>query len=56
MHSSHRGLSSGRVNPCAQSGHKVKGSRSFQFDVIPQQRQDIGMVSAPATFYLPGSP
>ncbi len=37
-----------------EAEHRVKGSRSFQFDVVPQQRVDIGMVSAPATFYLPG--
>jgi polyferredoxin len=35
--------------------HKVKGSRSFQFDIIPQQAPDVGMVSAPATFYMPGN-
>ena len=38
-----------------QSGHKVKGSRGFEFNVIPQNRQEIGMISAPATFYMPGS-
>lgn len=37
------------------SGHKHKGARGFHFDIIPQRRQDIGMISAPATFYLPGS-
>jgi cytochrome c oxidase accessory protein FixG len=37
------------------SSHKVKGSRGFHFDLVPQQRQDIGMLSAPATFYIPGS-
>jgi len=37
-----------------QSHHDIKGSRSFFFDVIPQRRRDVGMVSAPATFYLPG--
>ncbi|MCO6414139.1 MAG: cytochrome c oxidase accessory protein CcoG [Thiogranum sp.] len=37
------------------STHKVKGSRSFEFDVIPQYRQELGMISAPATFYMPGS-
>jgi polyferredoxin len=36
------------------SGNDTKGSRSFFFDIIPQRRSDIGMVSAPATFYLPG--
>lgn len=36
------------------SDHDVKGSRSFFFNLIPQQQQEIGMVSAPATFYLPG--
>jgi hypothetical protein len=37
-----------------QVEHRIKGSRGFQFDVIPQQQLDIGMISAPATFYLPG--
>jgi len=37
------------------SGHKLKGSRSFEFNIVPQTRREIGMVSAPATFYLPGS-
>ena len=37
-----------------RSGHRRKGARGFQFDVIPQQRQEIGMISGPATFYLPG--
>jgi cytochrome c oxidase accessory protein FixG len=37
-----------------RSNHDVKGSRSFSFDLIPQQQQEIGMVSAPATFYMPG--
>ena len=36
------------------SGYKHKGSRSFQFDLVPQTRQEIGMVSSPAIFYLPG--
>jgi len=34
--------------------HREKGSRGFFLDVIPQQRRDIGMISAPATFYMPG--
>ena len=38
-----------------QSGQRVKGSRSFMFDVIPQQKHEIGVISAPATFYTPGS-
>ena len=38
-----------------RSNHNEQGSRSFFLDVIPQKRQDIGMISAPATFYLPGS-
>ncbi len=38
-----------------ESSHRIKGSRSFYFDVIPQQRQEIGMISAPATFFMPGS-
>lgn len=37
------------------SMHKIKGSRSFEFDVIPQYRKELGMISAPATFYMPGS-
>ena len=37
-----------------QAEHREKGSRSFQFDIIPQQLMEIGMISAPATFYLPG--
>jgi len=36
------------------SGHEMKGSRSFAFNIIPQQRRDVGMISAPAIFYLPG--
>jgi polyferredoxin len=36
------------------SGYKHKGSRGFQFDLVPQTRQEIGMVSSPAIFYLPG--
>jgi cytochrome c oxidase accessory protein FixG len=35
-------------------GHRVKGSRSFQFDIVPQRHKGIGMISAPATFYIPG--
>ena len=38
-----------------RSSHSEKGSRSFFLDVIPQQRRDIAMVSAPATFYMPGN-
>ena len=38
-----------------ESAHRIKGSRSFHFDLIPQQRQEIGMISAPATFFMPGS-
>ncbi len=38
-----------------KSGSRHKGSRSFQFNIIPQTRHEIGMVSAPATFYMPGS-
>ena len=38
-----------------ESGHRVKGSRSFNFDIVPQRRQEIGMISAPATFFVPGS-
>ncbi|VAW77308.1 Type cbb3 cytochrome oxidase biogenesis protein CcoG, involved in Cu oxidation [hydrothermal vent metagenome] len=37
------------------SGQKHKGSRSFEFNLVPQSRQEIGMISAPATFYMPGS-
>jgi len=37
-----------------QSGHDVKGSRSFVFNIVPQQRSELGMISSPATFYLPG--
>jgi polyferredoxin len=36
------------------SSHDVKGSRSFAFNIIPQDRRDMGMISAPAIFYLPG--
>ncbi len=36
------------------SGHKLKGSRGFAFNAIPQQRHELGMLSAPATFYMPG--
>jgi cytochrome c oxidase accessory protein FixG len=35
-------------------GHRTKGSRSFHFDIVPQRRQEIGMISAPATFFIPG--
>jgi cytochrome c oxidase accessory protein FixG len=38
-----------------RSSHSEKGSRIFFLDVIPQQRRDIAMVSAPATFYMPGN-
>jgi polyferredoxin len=38
-----------------ESGHRTKGSRSFRFDAIPQLRHEIGMISAPATFFIPGS-
>ena len=38
-----------------ESSHRVKGARSFYFDIVPQRRQEIGMVSAPATFFVPGS-
>ncbi|MFQ5643749.1 MAG: cytochrome c oxidase accessory protein CcoG [Thiogranum sp.] len=37
-----------------RSNHDEKGSRSFFLDIVPQKRQDLGMISAPATFYLPG--
>ena len=37
------------------SGHRHKGSRSFEFNLVPQMRQEIGMISSPATFYMPGS-
>ncbi|TCK17088.1 cytochrome c oxidase accessory protein FixG [Thiogranum longum] len=36
------------------SGNRHKGSRSFEFDLIPQTQPEIGMISAPATFYMPG--
>jgi cytochrome c oxidase accessory protein FixG len=36
------------------SGQDVRGSRSFAFNVVPQRRRDLGMISAPAIFYLPG--
>jgi cytochrome c oxidase accessory protein FixG len=36
------------------SEHDIKGSRSFEFNVIPQRRQELGMISAPATFFMPG--
>jgi cytochrome c oxidase accessory protein FixG len=38
-----------------RSSHSEKGSRSFFLDVIPQERKEIGMISAPATFYMPGN-
>jgi cytochrome c oxidase accessory protein FixG len=38
-----------------ENGQGIKGSRNFQFDLIPQHRRTIGMISAPATFYMPGS-
>jgi len=38
-----------------ESRHRIKGSRSFHFDIVPQQRQEIGMISAPATFFIPGN-
>ena len=37
-----------------QSGHNIKGSRSFAFNLVPQQHTELGMVSSPATFYMPG--
>lgn len=37
-----------------ESEHDVKGSRTFDFNVVPQERRELGMISAPATFYLPG--
>jgi len=37
-----------------RSNHSEKGSRSFFLDIIPQKKQDIGMISVPATFYMPG--
>ena len=43
-----------RVRVRWHSGHGVKGSRSFFLDVVPQRRKDLGMSSAPATFYMPG--
>jgi len=36
------------------SRHNFKGTRRFSFNVIPQQKHEIGMISAPATFYMPG--
>ncbi len=36
------------------SGQKHKGSRSFEFNLVPQTHQEIGMIRAPATFYMPG--
>jgi cytochrome c oxidase accessory protein FixG len=38
-----------------RSKHSERGSRSFFLDVIPQERRGIGMISAPATFYMPGN-
>jgi cytochrome c oxidase accessory protein FixG len=38
-----------------RSKHSERGSRSFFLDVIPQERGEIGMISAPATFYMPGN-
>ncbi len=37
------------------SSQDLKGSRSFAFNIVPQRRTDLGMLSAPATFYLPGA-
>lgn len=37
-----------------QSAHQIKGSRSFAFNIVPQQQETAGMISSPATFYLPG--
>ncbi len=37
------------------SGNRHKGSRSFEFNLVPLTRKDLGMISAPATFYMPGS-
>ena len=37
-----------------RSNHAIKGSRSFFFNLVPQQQREIGMISAPATFYMPG--
>ncbi|GMQ88856.1 MAG: cytochrome c oxidase accessory protein CcoG [Gammaproteobacteria bacterium] len=37
-----------------RSNHSEKGSRSFFLDIIPQKQQEIGMISVPATFYMPG--
>ncbi len=37
-----------------RSEHDVRGSRSFVFNLVPQGRSDVGMISAPATFYMPG--
>ena len=42
-----------RVRWNSETRHK--GSRSFEFNLVPQTRQEIGMISAPATFYMPGS-
>ncbi len=38
-----------------KSGSRQRGSRNFQFNLVPQTRREIGMISAPATFYMPGS-
>jgi cytochrome c oxidase accessory protein FixG len=37
-----------------QSGQTTKGSRSFFFNAVPQRKTELGMINAPATFYLPG--
>ncbi len=37
-----------------RSNHSEKGSRIFFLDIIPQTKLDIGMISVPATFYMPG--
>ncbi len=36
------------------SSRDTKGSRGFAFNIVPQRRDELGMISAPATFYLPG--
>ncbi len=38
-----------------QSGHQVKGARAFHFNLIPQDNNELGMISAQASFYLPGN-
>lgn len=35
-------------------GHRVQGSRSFLFNLVPQDHQEVGMVSVPSSFFLPG--